>query len=150
MIIMSKTYTPELTPEVLGRLRDYADDFRAEFTHKKQAAWSGVYLRGLLHDGERKSIEPLSARVDLPPGLDAKDPEQALQQFVNQSPWDELRILQRYRAVMAPTFAGPGMLQMGALAALICAGVATFALLSLWLGLADWRALLGRLRRLPA
>ena len=25
MIIMSKTYTPELTPEVLDRLEDYAD-----------------------------------------------------------------------------------------------------------------------------
>jgi hypothetical protein len=42
------------------------------------------------------------------------------------------------------------MLQMGALAALICAGLATFALLALGLGLADWRVLLSRLRRLPA
>jgi SRSO17 transposase len=107
MIIMSKTYTPDLTPEVLGRLRDYADVFRAEFTHKKQAAWSGVYLQGLLHDGERKSIEPLSARVDLPPGLDAKDPEQALQQFVNQSPWDDRALAVRYRRHMAATFASP-------------------------------------------
>lgn len=107
MIIMSKTYTPELTPEVLGRLRDYADGFRAEFTHKKQATWSGVYLLGLLHDGERKSIEPLSARVDLPPGLDAKDPEQALQQFVNQSPWDDRALAVRYRRHMAATLASP-------------------------------------------
>jgi SRSO17 transposase len=75
MINMSKTYTPELTPEVLDRLRDYADVFRDEFTHQKKAAWSGVYLSGLLHDGERKSIEPLAARVSLPPGLEAKDPE---------------------------------------------------------------------------
>ncbi len=62
---------------------------RRTSTHKKQATWSGVYLEGLLQDGERKSIEPLSGRVTLPPGLDAKDPEQALQQFVNQSPWDD-------------------------------------------------------------
>ena len=74
MIIMSKTYTPELTPEVLDRLEDYADVFRDDFSHKKQAAWSGVYLQGLLHDGERKSIEPLSARVTLPPGLDVQGP----------------------------------------------------------------------------
>jgi SRSO17 transposase len=107
MVSMSKTYTPELTPEVLDRLRDYADIFRDDFTHTKQAAWSGVYLRGLLTDGERKSIEPLSARVDLPPGLDSKDPEQALQQFVNQSPWDDQVLAARYRRHMAATYASP-------------------------------------------
>jgi SRSO17 transposase len=107
MISMSKTYTPELTPEVLGRLRDYADVFRDDFSHRKQAAWSGVYLQGLLHDGERKSIEPLSTRVDLPPGLVSKDPEQALQQFVNQSPWDDHVLAQRYRRHLAATFASP-------------------------------------------
>jgi hypothetical protein len=39
---------------------------------------------------------------------------------------------------------------MGALAAMICAGLAVFAVLALGLGLADWRVVLGRLRRLPA
>jgi SRSO17 transposase len=38
------------------------------------------YIRGLLMDGERKSIEPMANR--LPDG-----DVQALQQFVNQSPW---------------------------------------------------------------
>src|SRR3954447_16345755 len=107
MIIMSKTYTPELTPEVLDRLEDYAGLFRDDFSYKKQAAWSGVYLQGLLHDGERKSIEPLSGRVTLPPGLDSKDPEQALQQFVNQSPWDDQALTKRYRKHLAETFASP-------------------------------------------
>jgi putative peptidoglycan lipid II flippase len=59
-------------------------------------------------------------------------------------------VLAMLRLVLSPTLAGPGMLQMAALAALIFAGLATFALLALWLGLADWRVLLGRLRRLPA
>jgi SRSO17 transposase len=107
MIIMSKTYTPELTPEVLKRLGDYAAVFRDGFSHKTQAAWSGVYLQGLLHDGERKSIEPLSGRVTLPPELDVKDPEQALQQFVNQSPWDDQGLAQCYRQHLAGTFASP-------------------------------------------
>src|SRR4051794_12162196 len=107
MIIMSKTYTPELTPDVLDRLEDYADCSRDDFPHKKQATWSRIYLQGLLHDGERKSIEPLSGRVTLPPGLDAKDPEQALQQFVNQSPWDDRALAKRYREHLAETFASP-------------------------------------------
>jgi SRSO17 transposase len=105
---MNKTFTPELSPEVLGRLRDYADLFRDDFRHQAQRSWSGVYLRGLLQNGERKSIEPMVAIVPRPPELlDIQDPEQALQQFVNQSPWNEHKVLHRYRTVMAKTFADP-------------------------------------------
>jgi SRSO17 transposase len=107
MINMSKTYTPELSPEVLDRLGDYADIFRDDFSHKNQARWSHIYLQGLLQDGERKSIEPLSGRVTLPLDLNAKDPEQALQQFVNQSPWDDQGLARRYRQHLARTFASP-------------------------------------------
>jgi SRSO17 transposase len=108
MTSMNKTYTPELTPEVLDRLRDYAERFRDDFRYKAQYVWSGVYLRGLLRDGERKSIEPMVARVPRPPELrDIQDPEQALQQFVNQSPWDEQTVWKRYRRVMAESLASP-------------------------------------------
>src|SRR5215208_754149 len=104
---MSKTYTPELSPDILRRLDDYAARFRDAFGSDRPARWSGVYIAGLIQEGERKSIEPLSRRVALPPELRVKDPEQALQQFVSQSPWDEQRVLKRYRAVMAETFADP-------------------------------------------
>jgi SRSO17 transposase len=105
---MNKTHTPELSPEVLGRLRVYAELFHDDLRHEAQRSWSGVYLRGLLQDGDRKSIEPMVGRVPLPAELlTTRDPEQALQQFVNQSPWDDQRILHRYRTVMAPKFAGP-------------------------------------------
>jgi SRSO17 transposase len=105
---MNKTHTPELAPEVLPRLRDYAARFQDLFRYPKQFAWSSVYLRGLLEDGERKSIEPMVARVARPPELrDVKDPEQALQQFVNQSPWDDQQVAKRYRAVMAESLANP-------------------------------------------
>src|SRR3954468_5476616 len=103
-----KTYTPKLGPAVLHRLRDYAALFAEDFPQSKPARWAGVYLQGLLLDGERKSIEPLSHRVQLPDGLTSRDPEQALQQFVNQSPWDEKAVLRRYRAHLARAFAGPG------------------------------------------
>jgi len=104
---MSKTYTPELTPDVLRRLEDYAARFRDAFGSGRPARWAPVYLAGLIQEGERKSIEPLSRRVALPADLPVKGPEQALQQFVNQSPWDEQQVLKRYRAVMAETFADP-------------------------------------------
>src|SRR5215472_18720642 len=102
-----KTFTPKLGPAVLSRLRDYAARFAPDFPQSKPARWAGVYLQGLLLDGERKSIEPLARRITLPEGLTSKDPEQALQQFVSQSPWDEHAVLRRYRARMAETFASP-------------------------------------------
>jgi SRSO17 transposase len=102
-----KTYTPTLDTAVLDRLCDCAATFAPDFPQAKPAAWAGVYLRGLLLDGERKSIEPLSRRVRLPHGLTSKDPEQALQQFVNQSPWDAQRVLRRYRARLADALASP-------------------------------------------
>jgi len=102
-----KTYTPSLDAAVLSRLRDYAGLFAADFPQSQPARWAGVYLQGLLLNGERKSIEPLSRRVCLPAGLTSRDPEQALQQFVSQSPWDDQTVLRRYRARLAETFADP-------------------------------------------
>jgi SRSO17 transposase len=100
-----KTYTPDLDPAVLARLSDYAALFAVDFPQRKPALWAGVYLQGLLLDGERKSVEPLSRRVTLPDELAVKDPDQALQQFVNQSPWDHEPVLRRYRSLLADTFA---------------------------------------------
>jgi SRSO17 transposase len=102
-----KTPTPELSPGVLGRLAEYAATFASHFPQARPALWAGVYLQGLLLDGERKSIEPLSRRVTLPDELAVKDPDQALQQFVNQSPWDHRNVLKRYRSLLAETFASP-------------------------------------------
>src|SRR5215207_5597984 len=102
-----KTYTPDLDPAVLDRLRDYAAAFADDFPQAKPARWAGVYLQGLLLDGERKSIEPLARRVTLPEGLTSEDPEQALQHCVNQSPWDEQKVLRRYRGQLREALASP-------------------------------------------
>src|SRR6476469_9363539 len=104
---MNRTYTPALNPDVLDRLAAYATSFRDDFNRPRQAAWCGVYLRGLIQDGDRKSAEPMAARVPLPPGLDVSDPDQALQQFLGQSTWDEQAVWRRYRSIMAETFAAP-------------------------------------------
>ena len=105
---MNRTFTPRLGPAVLKRLEAYADRFRPHFNHPRQALWAGVYLHGLIQEGERKSIEPLSRRVSLPTPLAAvADPEQALQQFVNQSSWDEVAMAREYRAALAEALADP-------------------------------------------
>ena len=105
---MNRTFTPRLGPAVLKRLEAYAERFRPHFNHPRQALWNGVYLRGLIQEGERKSIEPLARRVRLPAELSSvADPEQALQQFVGQSSWDEAAVAREYRAAMAEVLADP-------------------------------------------
>ncbi len=51
---------------VLERLDQYAATFARDFGVITRTRWAGVYLQGLLVDGERKSIEPLSRRVRTP------------------------------------------------------------------------------------
>ncbi len=104
---MNKTFTPDLDPQTLGRLDAYAERFRDLFNRPRQAAWCGVYLRGLIQDGDRKSVEPIANRVARPAGLDVADPDQALQQFLGQSTWDEQAVWRRYRQLMADEFTDP-------------------------------------------
>jgi SRSO17 transposase len=62
------------------RLRTFLEDLVSRMGRAERQPWAGMYIRGLLLDGDRKSIEPMAARL---PGADV----QALCQFVNQSPW---------------------------------------------------------------
>jgi putative peptidoglycan lipid II flippase len=59
-------------------------------------------------------------------------------------------VLALLRVVLVPALAGPVILRVCTLAALVGAGLAAFFFLALALGIADWRDLLGRLRRQPA
>jgi putative peptidoglycan lipid II flippase len=54
------------------------------------------------------------------------------------------------RVLLAPTLAGQAMLRFAALAALVAAGLVSFAVLVLAFGVTDWRELRGQLRRQPA
>jgi SRSO17 transposase len=65
---------------VRGRLVEFAGEMFEPMVRKDQRRWGEVYLRGLMLDGKRKSIEPMAARLE-------DGDEQCLQQFVNQSPW---------------------------------------------------------------
>jgi SRSO17 transposase len=68
--------------------------------------WAEVYLRGLLLDGHRKSVEPMAQRLRATDGS-ARDYEQALQQFLNQSPWDDRPVRDRLtRRVLAAVGSG--------------------------------------------
>ena len=63
------------------RLARFLDAWTPLLGRSERQTHAGEYVRGLLLDGERKSIAPLTERV---PGADV----QALRRFVNQSPLD--------------------------------------------------------------
>jgi SRSO17 transposase len=90
----------EVTPTQLRRIRTrltaFAEDLFQSISRKDQRRWGHSYLRGLLLDGRRKSIQPMAARLARgAPDADADALEQALQQFVNQSPWDPAAVRRR-------------------------------------------------------
>ena len=70
---------------VRGRLVEFTGEMFDSMRRKDQRRWGEVYVRGLMLDGKRKSIEPMAARL-------ADGDEQCLQQFVNQSPWDPVAV----------------------------------------------------------
>jgi SRSO17 transposase len=67
-------------------LAEFVAEVFASVPRRDTRAWGDCYLRGLMLDGRRKSVQPMAER--LPDG-----DMQALQQFVNQSPWDHAPVL---------------------------------------------------------
>jgi len=63
-----------------GEFLDWLAPFLAAFGRAEQRHWAPVYLEGLLGPGDRKSVEPMAARVC--PGA-----TQQLHHFVSTSPW---------------------------------------------------------------
>jgi SRSO17 transposase len=94
-------------PSWLERLEEFTDRFRADFRRRDQVRWLSVYLQGLLGPGERKTIGTLARHVLLPPDLVVEDVGQALQNFVNQSPWDERLLWRRARGLLRAACADP-------------------------------------------
>lgn len=80
--------TPKTLKALDGRLQQFLEDLTEPMGRSERRRGARVYLEGLLLDGERKSIEPLAARVA---GADV----QALRQFVGQSPWEVAEVQRR-------------------------------------------------------
>ena len=67
---------PRQLQMVRGRLEAFAAEMFESMRRSDQRRWGEVYLRGLMLDGKRKSIEPMAERLQ-------DGDEQCLQQFVN-------------------------------------------------------------------
>jgi SRSO17 transposase len=86
------------------QLGAFVEEFATELGRAERRHRGKQYMMGLLLDGERKSIEPMAQRV---PGGN----EQALQQFVNQSPWAHEPVQTKlYRRLVQRSGPGKGVL----------------------------------------
>jgi hypothetical protein len=75
----------------MARVRPVIEEFAASmfdgFARRDQRVKGELYLRGLMLDGKRKSMQPMAARL----GVD----HQQLQQFVTTSTWDHVEVRRR-------------------------------------------------------
>jgi SRSO17 transposase len=81
-----------------GELGSFLDELMPDrLGNRRRRQWAEVYVRGLMLDGARKSIEPMAGRLEEIDGYtdDRVDYEQALQQLINQSPWDDQSLRDR-------------------------------------------------------
>src|SRR3954469_5738370 len=85
--------TQALTGE--ARLAVYLDAIAGVLGHARRAASARAYCTGLLLPGERKSIEPMAARLE-PAHVQAK--HQSLHPVVAQAEWDDAAVLAAVRA----------------------------------------------------
>jgi SRSO17 transposase len=83
---------------VRSRLEEFAAEVLESLPRSDQRATGGLYVRGLLLDGRRKSMQPMAERL----GVD----HQRLQQFMSSSTWDftvvRRRLAARVHDVVAP------------------------------------------------
>ncbi|GDY33939.1 hypothetical protein GTS_55720 [Gandjariella thermophila] len=79
-------------------IEEFAGQMLGGFARRDQRAKGELYLRGLMLDGKRKSMQPMAERL----GVD----HQQLQQFVSTSTWDHVEVRRRM-AVWAQEFIDP-------------------------------------------
>ena len=65
-----------------GDLDRWLAPFLAALGHKKRRTWAPLHLRGLMGPGERKSLQPMAARL----GLSGHD---QLHHFISSPAWDD-------------------------------------------------------------
>lgn len=82
---------------VRERLEEFGREVLAEATNRpRQMANGGLYLRGLLEDGKRKSLEPMVSR------LGGEADYQSMQQFLTDSPWDPALVVRAVAERVCP------------------------------------------------
>jgi len=80
----------------IERFKAFMVPVAAPLGRSERRVAAASYISGLLMPGQRKSIEPMAARLGVDP--------QRLQQFVADSPWDEEQLWRVLRREVIPHF----------------------------------------------
>jgi hypothetical protein len=87
------------TEDVASRFVEYVEHLSEVIGHADRRGPLASYCSGLLLPGERKSVEPMAARL-APDAVGAK--HQSLHHFVAKAPWDEAELLAAMRSFVLP------------------------------------------------
>ena len=87
-------WNQKLWQRSLEQFPEFLEPLVADLGRSERREGAALYVQGLLTPGERKSIEPMAARV----GVDM----QKLQQFIADSPWDAQAVWQAIRQEVVP------------------------------------------------
>ena len=104
-MIKPLSVSPDAGSEV--RFQAYISALSEEIGHADRIAPLRRYCTGLLLPGERKSIEPMAARLD-PRHVQAT--HQSLHHFVAKAPWDDAAVLTAVREQVLPELTRHGPL----------------------------------------
>ena len=93
------------TEGVASRFKAYIEHLKNAVGHADRREPLAAYCAGLLLPGERKSVEPMAARL-APEEVSAK--HQSLHHFVAKAPWEEAALLGAVRTFVLPTIEAGG------------------------------------------
>lgn len=85
---------------VRERLEAFVEEVVAGFAHVRQRENALLYVRGLIEQGGRKSLQPTLFRLEQPPAR-----YESLQQFLADSPWDPRLLVRACAERVAPELA---------------------------------------------
>jgi SRSO17 transposase len=94
--------TPENVSQIAGLLLSYMSSFKECFSREVQYKHALCYVKGLLSDLDRKSIEPIALRY-------AEDEKEVrnMQYFSQNGAWDEQKMLKIYHGRLSDKIADP-------------------------------------------
>jgi SRSO17 transposase len=83
--------------ETRERLVGFVDEVVAGLPHVRQRENAGLYVRGLIEQGGRKSLQPTLFRLE-----ESSARYESVQQFLADSPWDPVRVVRRCAERVVP------------------------------------------------
>jgi SRSO17 transposase len=98
----------EMASESESRFESYVEDLCRAVRHADRAAPLRAYCLGLMLPGERKSVEPMAARVE--PGR-VQAAHQSMHHFVAKADWSDEAMLAAVRGLVQPTIERQGQIR---------------------------------------